>query len=66
MELLTAQDVSKLFKCSRAHIYGMAAREQIPCVRWQCPTNTGKKKETVRFKKSDVIEFLERNYNGAK
>jgi len=61
-DLLKASDVAKIFQCSRALIYRMAERGQLPCVRWPCP-GMGKKltRETVRFKKADVIDFVEKH-----
>jgi predicted DNA-binding transcriptional regulator AlpA len=63
MELLNAKDVQKILKCSLPLVYRMADRGQIPCVRWESPGD-GKKKprSMVRFKLSDVKEFIERNY----
>ncbi|HEA68264.1 MAG TPA: DNA-binding protein [Desulfobacterales bacterium] len=64
-DLLKASDVAKIFRCSRALIYRMADRGQLPCVRWPCP-GMGKRKtrETVRFKKAVVIAFLEKHEKG--
>ncbi len=60
MELLTAQDVSKIFRCSKALVYRMAQRGQLACIRWECPGEGKKqKREMVRFKKAVVIAFVE-------
>jgi len=61
-DLLNAQDVSKIFKCSRALVYRMAERGQLPCVRWDCPGGGENQKTLVRFKKQDVIKFVEKHY----
>jgi len=61
-DLLDAKDVRKILKCSLSLVYAMAEREQIPCVRWECPGNGTRGKTVVRFKKSDVIEFIEKHY----
>ena len=61
--LLTAKDVSKLFKCSLPLVYKMAERGQLRSVRWECPSSNGKRNKTVvRFKKIDVLRFVEANY----
>ena len=62
MELLDAKDVSKIFRCSLPLVYKMADRGQLPCVRWECPGNGKKRRETLRFKKDDVLEFVESHY----
>ena len=61
--LLTAMDVKKLLGCSLPLIYRMADRGQLPCVRWECPGKGKKREKTlVRFKKDDVMQFIEANY----
>jgi hypothetical protein len=61
--LLNARDVSKILRCSVPHVYKMADRGQLPCIRWDCPGNGERRPRTVvRFKKSDVFEFLEAHY----
>ena len=62
-ELLTAQEVRRLLKCSLPLIYKMADRGQLPCVRWKCPGG-GKEKSRalVRFKREDVFAFIENHY----
>lgn len=59
---LTAKDVKTLLNCSLPLVYKMADRGQIPCIRWSCPGEGKRKKTVVRFKKSDVLEFIEANY----
>ena len=63
--LLTAKDVKTLLKCSLPLVYKLADRGQMPCVRWQCPGNGDQLKTAVRFKKSDVLDFIEKNYHSA-
>jgi len=61
--LLDAKDVKKILRCSLPLVYKLAARGQLPCVRWECPGEGDKKPRTVvRFKQSDVINFIENNY----
>jgi len=63
MELLDAKEVRKILKCSLPLVYKLAERGQIPCVRWECPGEGTKKPRTVvRFKKNDVIQFVEKHY----
>ena len=61
--LLNARDVSKILCCSESHVYKMADRGQLSCVRWECPCEGYKRSKTViRFKKSDILECLEVNH----
>jgi predicted DNA-binding transcriptional regulator AlpA len=62
-ELLDAKEVQMILKCSLPYVYKLVERRQIPCVRWQCPGNGKEKSRTmVRFKKSDIIAFIESHY----
>ena len=64
--LLNAMDAKKLLKCSLPLVYKMADRGQLPCVRWECPGKGRKRSRTiVRFKLSDILNFIEKNYTGA-
>ena len=61
--LLNARDVSKILRCSLPHVYKMADRGQLACIRWDCPGNGERRpRNVVRFKKSDVFDFLEAHY----
>lgn len=61
--LLTAKDVTRLLKCSLPLVYKMADRGQIPCVRWECPGEGEEKpRTTLRFKYSDVMDFIKDHY----
>ncbi|MBW1693061.1 MAG: helix-turn-helix domain-containing protein [Deltaproteobacteria bacterium] len=63
MELLTPKDVKKILKCSLPLVYKLADRGQLRCVRWECPGSGEKQPRTmVRFKQSDVMEFIEKHY----
>jgi len=63
LPLLNARDVSKILRCSVPHVYKMAERGQLPCIRWDSPGNGERRPRTVvRFKKSDVLDFLEAHY----
>jgi len=59
--LLTAKDVKTLLKCSLPLVYKMADRGQLPCVRWDCQGNGNRSKTVVRFKKSAILDFIERH-----
>ena len=61
--LLNAHEVKQILKCSLPLIYKLAERKQLPCVRWECPGEGDKKPRTmVRFKKEDVLNFIEKHY----
>jgi excisionase family DNA binding protein len=60
--LLTAKEVKTLLKCSLPLVYKLADRGQLSCVRWDCPGEGKREKSVVRFKKSDVLEFVEKHY----
>jgi len=59
--LLDAKEVKRILRCSLPLIYKMADRGQIPCVRIPC-SGAGKQKSLLRFKKIDVISFIEKHY----
>ena len=62
-ELLNAQIVKKMLHCSLSLVYAMADRGQLPCVRWECPSdNGGRAKTIVRFKQQDIMDFIEKHY----
>ena len=56
-EILTPAEVQKILRVSRSMVYKFASSGRIPCIR----IDTGHK-ELVRFKLSDVQEFIERHY----
>ena len=63
IELLTPVEVKKILKVSLSLVYRFAERGQLPCVRIPSPSNNGKRcKSTVRFKKSDLFDFVEKHY----
>jgi hypothetical protein len=63
-ELLTPKEARKILKVSLAMVYRMASRGQLPCVRWECPMGEESKRQKtmVRFKKEDVISFVQKHY----
>jgi len=60
--LLDAKQVKVLLRCSLPLIYKMAERGQIPSIRIPCPGLGTRKKELVRFKRDDVMEFIQAHY----
>jgi len=64
--LLTAKDVKILLNCSLPLVYRLADRGQLPCVRWECPGNGKRSKTIVRFKKMDILKFVNNQYKGLK
>jgi len=61
-DLLTAQDVKKLLKVSLALVYRLSDQGRLRSVRIPCPGVGSRKKHLVRFKKQDVIDFIEAHY----
>jgi hypothetical protein len=62
-KLLSASDVKKILRCSLPLVYKLADQKRIPCVRWSSPGKGKKKPRTmVRFKLSDVMDFIEKHY----
>lgn len=58
--LLKASDVARILGCSRALVYRLAERGQLPCVRWECPgKGTKKPRSLVRFELERIREFVE-------
>lgn len=60
--LLDAREVKRLLRCSLPLVYKLAGRGQIPCIRIPC-IGSGKPKHTIRFKRVDVIDFIEKHYH---
>ena len=56
--LLKARDVSKILKVSPSLVYRMARRGQIKSVRWPCLGKGTRKRMTLRFRKSDLLDFV--------
>ena len=64
-QLLDAQDVKKILNCALATVYKMVDRGQLPCVRWTIDDDAKKPKSIIRFKKQDVIDFINSNYTSS-
>ena len=61
MELLTPKDVKAILKCSLPYVYKLSERGLLSCVR--IPTIGNVNRSMVRFKKEDVLNFIEDNYH---
>lgn len=60
--LLTARDVCEILRCSLALVYKLAEREQLPCIRWECPGDgTEKPRTMIRFERTDIEKFIQEN-----
>lgn len=63
--LLDPKDVKHLFQCSAPYVYKLAASGRLPCIRIPCFNEAGERvKDLVRFKKEDVLAFVEKHYTG--
>jgi hypothetical protein len=64
--LLTASDLQRMLKVSRATSYNLAATGRIPSVRIPCFSDNGRVvKHLVRFRPSDIHDFIEKHRNPA-
>ena len=62
-ELLDAKEVKKILKCSLPLVYKMADTGELPCFRRECPGVGNQKPRTmVRFKQSDIEQFIDNHY----
>lgn len=57
--LLKPEQAAKILNISKPYVYQMASRGQLRSVKWECAGNGDKKRETVRFRKSDILKFIE-------
>ena len=65
--LLDAKEVKRLLKCSLPWVYKAAAQGLLPCVRIPCPGKGARKPKTMlRFKREDILAFIEQYYHGSK
>lgn len=60
-DLLKATDVKQMLNVSLPYVFKLVERGKLPCVRYP---GLGKKakKDLLRFKKEDVLAFIERCY----
>jgi hypothetical protein len=59
--LLTAKDVKLILKVSLATVYNMAVRKQLPAVTWDSPGSGKRPSKVIRFKRLDILKFIENN-----
>ena len=57
--LLAPKEVKQILRCSLSQVYSMAEKRMIPSVRWKDP---GAKKSSLRFKKTDILKFIQDHY----
>jgi excisionase family DNA binding protein len=63
MELLTPKEVQATLKCSLAYVYKLVDRGHLPCVGFpQMGEGIEKPRSMIRFKRSDVVKFIEDHY----
>ena len=60
--LLCAIDVKKFLKISLPHVYKMADRGEIACIRIPQKGRGSKERFTLRFRKTDLIKFIDNHY----
>jgi len=61
--LCDAQEVRRLLRCSLPYVYKLADSGKLPCLRLPC-LGEKQRKTLVRFKRKDVFDFIEANYQG--
>jgi hypothetical protein len=66
LDLLKADEVRKILRCSLPHVYKLADTGALRCVRISTTSETNKnpkkRQNLIRFKRSDVFQFIESNY----
>ena len=63
VELLTPKEVQKTLKCSLAYVYKLQERGHLPSLVFpNMGEGTEKPRSMIRFKRSDVIKFIEKHY----
>lgn len=63
IELMDAKMVKQMLRCSIAWVYKAAENGVLPCVRIPCTGKGQRKKFMVRFKHSDILDFIEIHYH---
>ena len=56
--LLKPSQVAEMLNVSRSYIYKMADGGLLPCIRFSVSEAGKRKKETIRFKASDISDFI--------
>ena len=63
MELLTPKEVQATLKCSLAYVYKLYERGHLPALVFPIMgEGTEKPRSMIRFKRSDVVKFIENHY----
>ena len=63
MELLKPADVQNVLKCSLPYVYRLAESGRLKHVRIPSIEPHGtRQKNVIRFRKEDILEFIEANY----
>ncbi len=62
LELEKAKATAKKLKCSPSQVYEMAARGDLPCVRF--PRGPGKTRSSVRFDPEAIEEWIAKHSEG--
>jgi predicted DNA-binding transcriptional regulator AlpA len=57
--LLDAKDVKSVLNIALPTVYKMVERGQLPCVQWEGPGPGTRRKTTIRFRKKDILDFIE-------
>ncbi len=60
-DLLKAADVGKILNVSLPYVFKLVERHKLPCVRYP-GLGENNKKDPLRFKKQDILDFIERCY----
>jgi excisionase family DNA binding protein len=62
-KLLRPSEVAQMLSVSTSYIYKLADAGALPCVRFSVSGNGKRKKETLRFKGSDIKNFIADSYS---
>jgi hypothetical protein len=62
-DLLTPKETKAMFKCSQAYVYKLYERGHLPAVVMpNMGEGTEKPRSMIRFKRSDVVKFIDDHY----
>jgi excisionase family DNA binding protein len=62
IQLLNVKEAARALRVSQSLVYKMASEGRIPCVKIPCPGQGKRTKTMVRFKHSDLVDFIEAHY----
>jgi len=60
--LIEPKELKSILNCSLSWIYKAAENGILPCVRIPCPGSGQRQKHLIRFKKEDILSFIEKHY----